>query len=90
MKSFTMGIVTGGLMTAIGIGCLLQDQKYYQSIKKKGNKIMKKGFPLDSLSIDIKSGKYYYDLAEEELEQMDEEEGFVKFFEEIIKRGLIK
>ncbi len=30
-------------MTAIGIGCLLQDQKYYQSIKKKGNKIMKKG-----------------------------------------------
>ncbi|MEY8321626.1 hypothetical protein AAK894_11170 [Lachnospiraceae bacterium 46-61] len=43
MKSFTMGIVTGGLMTAIGIGCLLQDQKHYQSIKKKGNKIMKKG-----------------------------------------------
>ena len=37
MKSFTMGIVTGGLMTAIGIGCLLQDQKYYQSIKKKAN-----------------------------------------------------
>ena len=43
MKSFTMGIVTGGLMTAIGIGCLLQDQKYYQSIKKKGKKKKKKG-----------------------------------------------
>ena len=42
MKSFTMGIVTGGLMTALGIGCLLQDQKNYQSIKKKGNKIMQK------------------------------------------------
>lgn len=37
-----MGIVTGGLMTALGIGCLLQDQKNYQSIKKKGNKIMQK------------------------------------------------
>ena len=42
MKGFTMGIVTGGLMTALGIGCLLQDQKNYQSIKKKGNKIMQK------------------------------------------------
>lgn len=42
MKSFTMGIVTGGLMTALGIGCLLQDQKNYQSIRKKGNKIMQK------------------------------------------------
>ena len=42
MKSFTMGIVTGGLMTVLGIGCLLQDQKNYQSIKKKGNKIMQK------------------------------------------------
>lgn len=42
MKSFTMGIVTGGLMTALGIGCLLQDQKNYRSLKKKGNKIMQK------------------------------------------------
>ena len=42
MKSFTMGIVTGGLMAAFGIGCLLQDQKNYRSLKKKGNKIMQK------------------------------------------------
>jgi len=54
------------------------------------NKIMKKGFPLDSLSIDIKSGKYYYDLPEEELEQMDVEDGFLKFFEEIIKRQALR
>ena len=51
---------------------------------------MKKGFPLDSLSIDIKSGKYYYDLPEEELEQMDVEDGFLKFFEEIIKRQALR
>ncbi len=38
-----MGIVTGGLVTAFGLGCLLQDQKNYQSIKRKGSKMMKKG-----------------------------------------------
>ncbi len=68
----------------------MESKRFIITEKQHKNKIMKKGFPLDSLSIDIKSGKYYYDLAEEELEQMDEEEGFVKFFEEIIKRGLIK
>lgn len=40
MKSFTMGIVTGGLMTALGLGCLLQDQK---DLKRKGSKMIRKG-----------------------------------------------
>lgn len=42
MKGFTMGIVTGGLMAAFGIGCLLQDQKNYQSIRQKGSKMLQK------------------------------------------------
>lgn len=44
--------------------------------------IRKEGFPLDSISIDMKTGKYYYDLTEEELDQVAVEDGFLRFFEE--------
>lgn len=40
----------------------------------------KEGFPLDSLSIDIKTGKYYYDLEGDELDQVAVEDGFLDFF----------
>ncbi len=40
----------------------------------------RKGFPLDSISVDIKTGKYYYDLDESELDQVAVEDGFMKFF----------
>ena len=43
----------------------------------------KPGFPLDSLSVDIKTGKYYYDLEDEELDKVAVEDGFYKFFHEI-------
>lgn len=46
--------------------------------------IRKKGFPLDSLSLDIRTGKYYYDLPEEELDQVAVEDGFVEFFKKYI------
>lgn len=68
----------------------MESRRFIITDKQHKNKIMKKGFPLDSLSIDIKSGKYYYDLPEEELEQMDVEDGFLKFFEEIIKRQALR
>lgn len=42
--------------------------------------IRKKGFPLDSLSIDIKTGKYYYDLPEGALDRVAVEDGFLGFF----------
>lgn len=48
---------------------------------KPHSAIRKKGFPLDSISVDIKTGKYYYDLADDELEQLAVEDGFLKFFE---------
>lgn len=38
-----MGIVTGGLVTAFGLGYFLQDQRNYQSMKKKGSKMIRKG-----------------------------------------------
>lgn len=34
------------------------------------------GFPLDSLSIDSDSGKYYYDLPEKSVDQSAIEQGF--------------
>lgn len=46
--------------------------------------ILKKGFPLDSLSIDIKTGKYYYDLPADALDQVAVEDGFLEFFKKIL------
>lgn len=46
--------------------------------------IRKKGFPLDSLSIDIKTGKYYYDLPEGALDRVAVEDGFLDFFRRYI------
>lgn len=48
------------------------------------HKIRKEGFPLDSISLDIKTGEYFYDLLEEERNQFDVEDGFLRFFREII------
>lgn len=39
-----------------------------------------KGFPLDSLSIDIDSGKYYYDMENKSVDQSAIEQGFKEFF----------
>lgn len=50
--------------------------------------IRKEGFPLDSLSIDIQSGEYYYDLPEPELEQVAVEDGFLQFFEQVLGKIL--
>ncbi len=48
--------------------------------------IKKKGFPLDSLSIDIKTGKYYYDLEEDELNKVAVEDGFLEFFRKVLDK----
>jgi len=39
-----------------------------------------KGFPLDSISIDEKSGKYYMDIGDEESYEGQVREGLRKFF----------
>lgn len=45
------------------------------------------GFPIDSLSVDIASGKYYYDLPESVESNMNE--GFRVFFENVLKEKLL-
>lgn len=51
---------------------------------KPHSTIRKEGFPLDSISLDIKTNKYYYDLLEDKLEQVAVEDGFLEFFKNIL------
>lgn len=46
--------------------------------------VRKKGFPLDSMSIDRKTNKYYYDLPAERLGQVAVEDGFLMFFQKVL------
>lgn len=45
--------------------------------------IRKKGFPLDSISIDRKTNQYFYDLPAEKLDQVAVEDGFLEFFQSV-------
>lgn len=48
------------------------------------HRIVKKGFPLDSLSLDIKTKQYYYDLQAGKLDQIAVEDGFLVFFKKVL------
>ncbi|MBO5056631.1 MAG: hypothetical protein J6C64_09825 [Lachnospiraceae bacterium] len=43
------------------------------------------GFPLDSISIDIATGKYYYDLENNSQDDVAAETGFRQFFTSVLK-----
>lgn len=77
--------------------CFVMDEKHiYETMEpsmysekfiltdKPHSKIREKGFPLDSMSIDMKTNRYYYDLAEDELAQFDVEDGFLQFFQKVL------
>lgn len=77
--------------------CFVMDEKHvYEAMEpsmysekfiltdKPYSEIRKKGFPLDSMSIDMKTNRYYYELAEEELAQFDVEDGFLQFFQKVL------
>lgn len=51
---------------------------------KSHSTIRKRGFPLDSISLDIKTNKYYYDLPVDRLEQVAVEDGFLDFFKRVL------
>lgn len=61
----------------------MESEKFILTDKPHGT-IGKKGFPLDSISLDIRSGKYYYDLPEDKLEQVAVEDGFLDFFKKVL------
>ena len=52
-------------------------------ITSKPHAVRREGFPLDSLSVDIKTGKYFYDL--EGTKEDQEKEGFLDFFRKVRK-----
>lgn len=76
--------------------CFVADEKHiYEAMEpsmgssafiltSKHYPVMKKGFPLDSLSVDIKTGKYYYELTGNELDRLAVEDGFAEFFRKIL------
>ena len=47
--------------------------------------IRREGFPLDSISLDPGTGKYFYDLPETAVDQVAVEEGFLIFFRRILQ-----
>ena len=49
------------------------------------HRIQTEGYPLDSISIHMKSGKYYVEM-EEEKDSFGHEEGFRNFFEMVLKK----
>lgn len=49
-------------------------------IVEKPHTTVKKGFPIDTLSVDVRTGKYFYDLPPQQLEQLAVEDGFLEFF----------
>ena len=76
--------------------CFVEDEKHiYEAMEpsmgssafiltSKPYPVMKKGFPLDSLSVDIKTGKYYYELTGNELDRLAVEDVFAEFFRKIL------
>lgn len=58
-------------------------EPFIMTVKPHSKRV--EGFPLDSLSIDISSGKYYYDLETREV-STSVDDGIRRFFEEIFKK----
>lgn len=70
----------------------MESSKFLITDKPYSN-VKKKGFPLDSLSVDIKTGQYFYELSYDKQnsengegaeEAADAEDGFVEFFRNIL------
>lgn len=46
------------------------------------------GFPLDSISLDLETGQYFYDIEGDSQDDLVSEQGFVRFFTNFIKEHL--
>lgn len=86
------GRLTGRYRNAVC--CILDEKTVYSSMDPalstepfllvaEPHHIRREGFPLDSLSKDIATGEYYYDLKEKDVSTSAIEEGYKKFFSEI-------
>lgn len=57
--------------------------EYFLITAKPYCEIRRKGFPLDSLSVDITTGKYFYEMSGERTDQLAVEDGFLEFFRKL-------
>lgn len=60
------------------------DSEKFIITDKPHSAVRRKGFPLDSMSIDMKTNKYYYDLLADELEEFAVEDGVLLFFQKVL------
>lgn len=88
----------GGLMARYKNAiCLVMDEKrIYEAMEPSmeserfiltdtpHSTIRKKGFPLDSLSLDINTRQYFYDLPPKKADQVAVEDGFLVFFQKVL------
>ena len=51
--------------------------------------IRHRGFPLDSLSKDIRTGKYFYEMDKKEAERGAVQDGFLEFFRSVLESRMI-
>lgn len=75
--------------------CLILDEEHIYALADKSleskpfrivdkpHPIRKEGFPLDSLSVDPETGRYFYDLTKDCLDKVAVEDGFLQFFKDI-------
>lgn len=49
--------------------------------------VRRQGFPLDSLSVNMETGTYYYDTAPEKLEELATEDGYAAFFRDVLEKN---
>lgn len=56
---------------------LLADQPHVKRVE---------GFPLDSISLDIKTGRYFYDMEKDSQDDLVSERGFTRFFEDFLEK----
>lgn len=61
----------------------LNSEEFY--IIEKPHSTIKEGFPLDSISVHIKSGKYYYDLDNDYQNEIGIINGFNNFFKRVLE-----
>lgn len=67
----------------------IESEPFFITSKPYGY-IRKEGFPIDSISVHINTGKYYYDMDKSELEQFAVEDGVLAFFRNNYSKQLME
>ena len=83
-----IGYYKNGICVIINETTIIENDGIYSEkfiITKEQHQKIKEGFPLDSLSIEIKSGKYYYDLNNIKYNN-ESLNGYINIFKEVIKK----